>query len=214
MTPETRELPPVTHRAGLQVELRVRAAVGVQKIRRMVRGLQLRSFDVTEPAANRRVDLVVADETIGHRQERRLRRTVGIVDAVMARQTRIVGVEAAAQIAGRRQIGPIVDRGRNHRRDVAQLEVRLVTERLQLRNLSLLSESPGRDAEQDQPLYEMRQIFLRPSSLTRMLPSGSCMSATGRPQTSFESGAIIQPARKSRTPPLGLPFANGTNATE
>jgi hypothetical protein len=64
-----------------------------------------------------------------------------------------------------------------------------------------------------QPLYRMRQIFFPPSSETRMLPSGNCIIATGRPHTSRESGEIIQPVKNSCTGPLGFPSWNGRKPT-
>src|ERR1039457_2293744 len=115
----------------------------------MIRRLQLRSFDMAERAANRRVDLVVANEAVGHREESRFRRPLRILDAVVAGQTWVARVETAPQIAGWRQVCPFVDRRGDDRRDVAQLQVRLVTERLQLGGLGLLSKQTDPDAEDD-----------------------------------------------------------------
>src|ERR1039458_8102732 len=60
-------------------------------------------------------------------------------------------------------------------------------------------------------LYPTRHSFLPPSSDISMLPSGRIINPTGGPHTLRLSGDIIQPVRKSRGGPDGLPLRNGMN---
>src|ERR1700681_2240325 len=98
----------------------------------MTRRPELRTCYVTERAALRRIHLVMAHQAVGHPQERRPYAALRIFNSVMARQARVVGVKLAPEIAGRRQVCPLVDRSGDDRRDVAHLQVCLMTERLQL----------------------------------------------------------------------------------
>ena len=63
------------------------------------------------------------------------------------------------------------------------------------------------------PPYEMRQIFFPPSSVKSSEPSGSSRSPTGRPHTSFFSGASMNPERKSCGGPAGRPSLKGMKTT-
>ena len=66
MASHTSELAPMTHRAGFLVEPGIAPVVCVEKIRSMSSRLQRRALGVTEFATERIVDLVVADQAIGH----------------------------------------------------------------------------------------------------------------------------------------------------
>ncbi len=94
-----------------------------------------------------------------------------------------------------------------------ELQVQLVRERRLLRVHGRRSEHAQPATPNHQPLYDTLQIFLPPSSDTSRLPSFIWNTATGRPQTSWESGASMKPVRKSSGPPVGLPFLKGTYAT-
>ena len=73
----------------------------VKKIGRVVRGLQIHALGMAEFAAVGRIDLVVADQTIGHPRERRRAHRVGFFETPVARRARIRTIEMRADVARR-----------------------------------------------------------------------------------------------------------------
>src|SRR5215469_3982430 len=78
------KLAAVAHGAGRVVEAGSLLRVGIEKIRRVIGRLELRVFPVAERAAVGRIDLVMADQAIGHAQAEILSRHARLLDPVMA----------------------------------------------------------------------------------------------------------------------------------
>src|SRR5207247_2468935 len=110
------------------------------------------------------------------------------------------GVADVARHLGLREVTPV---GERPRRSGARL-------RRDPRDREQREERGGR---RGYPPYEMRQIFFPPSSVRSSEPSGSWRSPTGRPHTSFFSGASMNPERKSCGGPAGRPSLKGMKTT-
>jgi hypothetical protein len=206
----------MTNRAGLQIQSRFFVGMRIQKTRHMICRLQLRSLGMAELATVRQIDLVVTHQAIRHLRHIGPAHRVRFLEAPMASQTRVRGIQKRPDLRPvQAQISSLIHSRGNHRRNVRELQMFSVTEFLEGRRIrrGKNPQSGSQEPECGYPLYLIRQIFFPPSSDTRMLPSGNCITATGRPHTSRDSGEIIQPVRNSRTGPLGLPFLNGINAT-
>src|SRR5947209_8130001 len=74
MASHTRELPRVTHSASCPVQFGVFPAMRIEKIGNVIGRLQGHTLCMTELATEWRVDLVVADQAIGHLREIRFRK--------------------------------------------------------------------------------------------------------------------------------------------
>jgi len=205
----------MTNRTRLQIQPRFLVGMRIQKTSHMIGRLQLRTLGMAELAAIGQIDLVMTNQAIRHLRHIGPAHRIRFLEAPMASHAWITGIQKRPDLRPiRPQISSLIDRRGNHRRNVAQLQMLSVTEFL--KRWRLRGENPEPRSQQPQcgyPLYLIRQIFFPPSSDTRMLPSGNCITATGRPHTSRDSGEIIQPVRNSRTGPLGLPSRNGIKAT-
>src|SRR5437016_5775081 len=91
VTAQTGEPPPMAHRARAFLPPLIRMLI--QPVRRMARRLQLLIPGMTKRATIRRVDLAVADQTIGHLREERLAHHIRLIDTPMARETGIARVQ-------------------------------------------------------------------------------------------------------------------------
>ena len=98
------------------------------KIRCVIGRLQGRTLGMTEFATERRVDLVMTDQAIGHLRQSGLRQRRGLLHTAMAGRAGVRAVEIPADIVRRREIGFRIDGRANHRRDISQREVLLVIE--------------------------------------------------------------------------------------
>ena len=103
-------------------------AVRIVKFRCMIGGFQCRSLGMAEFATERSVDLVMADQAIGHLREICFRQRSGLFHTPMASAAWVRAIEMAPDIAWRRKIRFRIDGRANHRRDIAQREVLLVIE--------------------------------------------------------------------------------------
>src|ERR1035438_6535352 len=94
----------------------------------MIHRLQRGALFVAELATERRIDLVVADQAIGHLREVGFGERRRLLHAAMAGAAGIAAVEMAAYVAGRRKISFRIDCGADYRSDVAERQVLLVIE--------------------------------------------------------------------------------------
>ncbi len=100
----------------------------IVKFHRVASGLQCRSLGMAEFATERSVDLVMADQAIGHLREIRFRQRSGLLHAPMAGRAGVRAIEMAPDVTRRREIRFRIDGRANHRRDIPQREVFLMIE--------------------------------------------------------------------------------------
>ncbi len=137
------------------------------------------------------------------------------VDRVVAAQAGLAAPAVVVHGGGALRHGGVA----NLARHLGQREVTPVGERPGGCGLRLRPLEEGDPRERGQrsrggyPPYEMRQIFFPPSSVRSSEPSGSSRSPTGRPHTSFFSGASMNPERKSCGGPAGRPSLKGMKTT-
>lgn len=94
----------------------------------MTRRLQLRAFRMAERAAIRRIDCVVAHQAIGHLRHIGRVHVIGIFQASMACCAGIRGIQEWTNAIATPKVGAFVDGGGKDRRDIAELQMFLVTE--------------------------------------------------------------------------------------
>ena len=92
---------------------------------------------MAELAALRRIHFVMAYQAIGHSQKSRCGLAIRVLDTVMTSQAGIAGAQLRPEAARRRQVRSLIDGRDDDRADVAQLQVRFVTERFQLDRVAL-----------------------------------------------------------------------------
>ena len=97
---QTGEFPAVADGARRLVENGAFTAVRIEKIGRVVGRLQIHALRVAEFATVRRVNLVVANQTIRHARQGCRSYSVGLFQATMARRAGIRTVQVGAEIAG------------------------------------------------------------------------------------------------------------------
>ena len=83
---------------------------------------------MAEFATERSVDLVMADQAIGHLREVRFCQRRRLLHAAMAGSAGVRAIEVAPDIARRRKIRLRIDGRANHRRDISQCDVLLMIE--------------------------------------------------------------------------------------
>ena len=79
----------MTNRAGCEIESRFLIRVGVQETRNVARGPQLRILGMTELAAIRKIDLVMAHQAIRHLRHICPAHSIGLFQPAMARHAGI-----------------------------------------------------------------------------------------------------------------------------
>lgn len=114
----------MTNGAGRLIEVQLAGAVVREEPLVMARRLKDHRLGVASGATVGRVDLSVADQAIGHLRQRRPRHRFALFHPAMAGGAwRLCVVEVAADVAGRGQVGLVVDRTCNQLRDVAELQM-------------------------------------------------------------------------------------------
>jgi len=171
VTTEASKLAPVTNRARLHIQARLLVGMRVQKTRHMAGWFQLGSLGMTERATIRRINLVVANQAIGHLRHVGLTHRIRLLKPAMTSHARIRGIQQRPDL-GRitPKISPLIDRPSNHRPDIAELQVLSVTEFLKRRR-SLREQARGarrQDAGGSKP--DPPQIFPE-----RHLPPAACV---------------------------------------
>ena len=105
------------------------ARVRIKKIGRVERRLQCLIVPMTRFATERRIDLVVAHQAIGHlRKVRLLRNRSGSLYAAMARRARIGRVQMGSPLGPVTKIRLALNRRGNQRRNVSKLRVKRMIE--------------------------------------------------------------------------------------
>ena len=155
MAPQTSKLPAMADRARRLIHRL--PAMRIVKFHRVTGGLQRRSLRMAKFATERRVDLVMTDQAIGHLREIRFRERRRLLHAAMARRTGVRAIEMPPDIARRRKIRLRIDGCANHRRNVPQREVPLVIEARQQSRPRLTDARFLMAAQTDSPL---RQIII------------------------------------------------------
>ena len=130
----------------------------------MIRGPQLCSSAMTLLATERQLDLTVAHQAIRHLRHVYAADGVRGIDAAMARETGIRAVQLRAKIARGREVLAHVDRLRDNRGHVAELQVFFMAEMRQAR----LRRRRNRDAFMTRLAYRRRrQIVVLNASAMR-----------------------------------------------
>src|ERR1035438_10504897 len=134
MTPQAVEAPPVAHRASRLIRIELAACVSIQEIGRVAGRLQLSALHVAELATVRWIDLVMAHQAIRHLRQSAPIRPVGNLQPAMARLAGILRVELYPQLRARRcEVGLLIDRSGDQRRQIAEFQMQLVIESRQAR---------------------------------------------------------------------------------
>ena len=116
----------------------------IQKIRHMIRRLQLRAFRMTERATVRQINLVVTHQAIRHLRHIGATNSVRFLKPAMASLAGIGGIQKRPNLGPiPPKISPLIDRPRNHRSNVPQLQMLSVTEFLKRRSRSLRKQTTG-----------------------------------------------------------------------
>lgn len=127
MTSHARKHAAMAHRASGLVEIQLAGAVKIQKMKDVVRRLQLGVFGVTDFTGKGVFDLRVADQAIGHLRQRRVSHLVGLFQAAVARFAGVLRVQVAADVARRLKINPDIDCFGQEGLHIAHLQVQGVT---------------------------------------------------------------------------------------
>jgi len=104
MTSQAGKLPAMAHRATCFVQLHVFAMVGVDEVRRVAGGFYRRPFVMAEFATEGRLDLVMANQAVGHLWEIRLCQRARLLHSPMTCSAGIRAVKMPPDITHRRQI--------------------------------------------------------------------------------------------------------------
>ena len=128
MTAQAAKSLPMADRAAWLIEVHLARAVGRDETFYVTGGLEVIVLGVALFATERIVDLVVADDAVRHLRHVEGGNLVALRQSAMAGVAGVLRIEVPADVARGLQIGLLIDGGRNHRSDVAHLEMLLVAE--------------------------------------------------------------------------------------
>ena len=153
----------------------------IQKIRHMIRRLQLRAFRMTEPTTVRQINLVVTHQAIRHLRHIGATNSVGFLEPAMASLAGIGGIQKRPDLGPiQPKISPLINRPRNHRSNVPQLQMLSVTEFLKRRRGGQKAEGRKQKAESSKkPETDLSQAAPTPvccilPAAFRLLPAAFC----------------------------------------
>ena len=128
MTTHARKGTAVANCTSRFVEVQLAGTVGIREMFDMAGGLERCVLRVTVLATERRIDLSVADQAVGHLRQCRAGHLVGFFEAAMAGLAGVSGIEVAADVAGRLKVGLVINRRRDERRGAPHLQVQGMAE--------------------------------------------------------------------------------------
>ena len=154
----------------------------IQKIRHMTRRLQLRAFRMTEPTTVRQINLVVTHQAIRHLRHIGATNSVGFLEPAMASLAGIGGIQKRPDLGPiQPKISPLINRPRNHRSNVPQLQMLSVTEflkrrrRLRKQTTSCRRQAAGGSTERTDATVIAERGFCRLPPAACLLPPAACL---------------------------------------
>src|SRR5438270_354054 len=104
MATQAGKFPAVTNRTSCFIQIRVLPVMRVDEIRRVVRRLQRRALGMAELATEWRVDLVMADQAVGHLREIGFRERGRLLHPAMTGSAGVDTIQMPPDVSWRREI--------------------------------------------------------------------------------------------------------------
>ena len=147
----------------------------IQKTSDMAHRFQLHAVGMTERTTIRRINLVVANQAIGHLRHVSLTHRIRLLKPAMTSQARIRGIQQRPDLAAiTPKISPLIDSRGYHRPNVAELQVLSVTEFLKRRRNRCKPEGRKQNAEGSK-IPEPDPSQSPPAPVCCILPAAFCL---------------------------------------
>src|SRR6266571_7677853 len=128
MAPHAGELYTITHSARGLIRYRPVVRMQVDEAGGVTGRLQSCIFGMAVRAAERRIDLAVADKAIRHPGKMLGCRKIGFSHPAVAGEAGIIGIQMTAHVSGKSEVTAAVDRASKGRGDISETKVQFVIE--------------------------------------------------------------------------------------